>query len=226
MAREYQRLSTGSTGEGGRAAAKTTVLELSERYSITHQQAAWAIELVTRARHDANHAARLAGYADPSVSGSRLLRNERVMEAARWAAEQELAGHEVTGRRVVEELASIAFANITDVLDIEGDELVLKAGKLSDLPEAVRRAIRTVRLTTRTRETLHGNTKSQTEVTIQLHEKTEALKLLALATGLGQRALQHEDDGWSGLVIEAPGAERVEDDEPVTPGPDRAGAED
>lgn len=182
------------------------VLELVDKFSISEMAAAWCIAYATMTRFNGKEAAKIAGYAAPAEAASRNKANPVCMEAARYVASKEADGFAVTRERLVEELAAVGFSKLTDVMDIEGDELVLRAGKLSDLPEYVQRSISSVRLITR--DTRHGK---HTEVRVQLHDKPEALKLLALMVGGVQQVADADD--WAGLVIEAPGSKPPDDEQ-------------
>jgi phage terminase small subunit len=182
-------------------------VELQDVYGLTEQQALWAIAYVTTARFSGPEAARQAGYADPTTVSSRLKANPNAMAACKFVASMENDGFTVTRERVVAELSAVAFSKITDVVDIEGTEVVLQTPKLKDLPEMTQRAINAVKVTTQ--EMKDGRLK--TEVKVVMHDKIEALKLLALMTG-GALPAQMSQDDWTGLTLLPPRDEAPEPD--------------
>ena len=76
---------------------------------------------------------------------------------------------QIDGDRVVEELAKIAFSNITDVVNTARGSVIISSTQ--DLDESVQAAIHTIS------ETKHG-------VTIRMHSKTQALEMLGRYLGL------------------------------------------
>lgn len=72
---------------------------------------------------NATRAAIAAGYAESgaAVHGSKLLRNDKVQDLMQKAMTRRLDRLEVTGQRVIEEIAKLAFANIGDYVEWDGN---------------------------------------------------------------------------------------------------------
>lgn len=78
---------------------------------------------------------------------------------------------------ILDGFARIAFANITDLFDIEGDKIKLKAQKLSDLPREITDCIQSIK---QTREGLE----------VKLYSKDAALSSIAKLKGYFTEKLQ------------------------------------
>lgn len=131
------------------------------------------------------HAAALAaGYAPGGarVAGFRLLTNEAVKAeiVARRAETQKLAS--ITALEVVEELANIGRARITDIATWNGHGLVFEASR--DLEPEVVAAIKEIREIRRIQRSKDGSEYETVEMRITMHDKLSALAQLARMMGL------------------------------------------
>jgi phage terminase small subunit len=115
----------------------------------------------------ARRAAVEAGYSDTANAGWRLLQNQKIVDEINRRKEAQRRRNELLEDEVLQELAKIAFVDITDVVDFSGSSLVVK--DLSEIPEHVRPAIKKVVCT----PSQHGD-----KVTIELHDKNAALEKL------------------------------------------------
>lgn len=115
----------------------------------------------------ARKAAAEAGYSDTENAGWRLLQNEKIVAEINRRKEAQKRRNELLEDEVLQELAKIAFVDLTDVVDFAGGTLVVK--DLADIPEHVRPAIKKVIST----PSQHGD-----KVTIELHDKNAALEKL------------------------------------------------
>lgn len=115
----------------------------------------------------ARRAAVEAGYSDTDNAGWRLLQNQKIVDEINRRKEAQRRRNELLEDEVLQELAKIAFVDITDVVDFSGSRLNVK--DLSEIPEHVRPAIKKVVCT----PSQHGD-----KVTIELHDKIAALEKL------------------------------------------------
>jgi phage terminase small subunit len=124
---------------------------------------------------NAKQAALESGYSPRTATeqGHRLLKHPEVRK--RIAAHQRKIKMktEVTTERIVMELARIAFADLTDLISVEGDDLKIK--NLSEVDADLRAAVSEVSITS----TRDGKNRK-----IKLHDKIKALQLLGLHTGM------------------------------------------
>ena len=115
----------------------------------------------------ARRAATEAGYSDVDNMGWRLLQNQKIVDEINRRKEAQRRRNELLEDEVLQELAKIAFVNITDVVDFNGSSLNVK--DLSEIPERARSAIKKVVCT----PSQYGD-----KVTIELHDKLKAQELL------------------------------------------------
>ncbi len=115
----------------------------------------------------ARRAAVEAGYSDTENAGWRLLQNKKIVDEINRRKEAQRRRNELLEDEVLQELAKIAFVDLTDVVDFTGSRLDVK--DLSEIPEHVRPAIKKVICT----PSQHGD-----KVTIELHDKISALEKL------------------------------------------------
>lgn len=165
---------------------------------------------------NATAAARRAGYSDKTAceQGSRLLANVKV-QAAIQERQKTLQGKlAITQERVLEELASIAFANGTDFVTITHAGL-LNVKATSDVPKDKLPAIAGIKY-------------NQQGIEIKLHDKVRALELLGKHLGVfgtgGAPAAAEENNIFE--VIEQSTREEIDTDgipeiePPAKPGDD------
>lgn len=132
---------------------------------------------------NATQAAIRAGYSAKSAYSQAhdLLRKPEVAEAISEAMRRRSEATGITASRVLQEIALIAFSDITDIVDNHTGELLIK--RLSDLPRPVRRLIESVKETPGE----FGIARA-----VKLHPKIPALKLLVDHLGLeAPKKLEH-----------------------------------
>ena len=115
----------------------------------------------------ARRAATEAGYSDVDNMGWRLLQNKKIVDEINRRKEAQRRRNELLEDEVLQEMAKIAFVDITDIVDFNGSSLDVK--DLSEIPEHVRPAIKKVTLT----PGKYGD-----KVSIELHDKLKAQELL------------------------------------------------
>ena len=115
----------------------------------------------------ARRAAVEAGYTDTENAGWRLLQNQKIVDEINRRKEAQRRRNELLKDEVLQELAKMAFVDITDIVDFNGSSLDVK--DLSEIPEHVRPAIKKVTLT----PGKYGD-----KVSIELHDKLKAQELL------------------------------------------------
>lgn len=149
------------------------------------------------ARHgNLTGAARDAGYAYPNKMGAKLMARpliaaevERQRVALQKQRDKDMA---VTVKRVTRELAALAFSNLADVVEVD-DKGVAKVRSLGRLPETVQRAVANVSV-------------QNGKVSVQLHSKTQALRMLMDHLGM-DAAARIEHSGPDGAPIKVEGVE-------------------
>lgn len=115
----------------------------------------------------ARRAAVEAGYSDTDNAGWRLLQNQKIVDEINRRKEAQRRRNELLEDEVLQELAKIAFVDITDVVDFNGSSLNVK--DLSEIPEHARAAIKKVTQT---------SGKYGDNITVELHDKNAALEKL------------------------------------------------
>lgn len=131
---------------------------------------------------NATAAAQRAGYKDPNI-GRQLITKNNVSAAIQEAIEKRQNRVEITQDRVLQELASIAFAKGTDYASIiSGIVMMNDTGELTEEQKAAIVSIK---------QTKEG-------VEVKLADKMKALELLAKHLGLLQAQGKQED----GMLLE------------------------
>lgn len=140
---------------------------------------------------DQGAAYRRAGYkvkndATARANASRLLTNANVQAYIQEIREQQKERTLITADRVLQELARIGFANITDVLSFNGNSVTIKDS--GELEPDVTASIAEVSMTETETEF-----STRRVIKLKMHNKLEALKLLAVHTGVSQpKAIEEE----------------------------------
>lgn len=138
----------------------------------------------------ARRAAVEAGYADDRNAGWRQLQNQKIVDEIRRRKEAQRRRNELLEDEVLQEMAKIAFVDITDIVDFSGSELLVK--NIDDIPEHVRPAIKKVTQT---------SGKYGDNITVELHDKVGALEKLGKYLSMwsdtlkvegGDNPVQHE----------------------------------
>jgi phage terminase small subunit len=122
-----------------------------------------------------------AGYSAKTARSQahKLLRKKAVKEYIS-AKKQELLGKlNITQEMIIEEMAKIAFANVTDYLDWNSEELIIKPSY--EIPAHKRAAIAEISRT---------YTKGQSVISFKLHPKLAALIQLGKHLGIFQDKVQ------------------------------------
>lgn len=150
--------------------------ETARNYGLTDLQLAFCHAYAASLR--AGQAYRKAGYKAKTdntayVEGSKLLSNPKIR-----AYLGEIAS--LSQVSVINEVALIAFASITDVCEFSADGVtVIESGKLNDRGKA---ALKKVKHKTTTRTDPDGFEITTTEVEVELHDKLSALDKLIRKT--------------------------------------------
>lgn len=155
------------------------------RKRLTDQQRLFIREYL-RDRNQ-TRAARRAGYSPHSASdtGWALMHDvqfRHVQEALRQALEEERRKWEHLQERIIQERCRIAFADIADVMDAEGNILPLAA-----IPEDARAAIAELKET----EFLGQDGEPSTARKVRFWSKNEALTALEKISGLVKDRVEH-----------------------------------
>ena len=142
---------------------------------------------------NATRAAIEAGYSKRTafVQGSRLLRNVEVTALIEQTQRALAERSEISQEMVVQELARIAFNDMTNVAEWGPEGVTVKAS--SELPEMVRRCIAEV---TQTVTAAGGST-----VRVKLHDKLAALQLLGKHLGMFDNRSQALSPGKIEITI-------------------------
>lgn len=137
---------------------------------------------------NATQAAIRAGYSAKTadVQGPRLLGNVRIQEAIQEAMSRREKRTEITADRVLNELAKIAFSDLTDFVEFGPDGIKIRPSDkvdgavLSEVSEMI--------------------TKGASVTSVKLHSKMKALELLCKHLGLAPE--KHQLSGPNGGPIE------------------------
>ena len=138
-------------------------------------------------------AARKAGYSPKHADrqGRRLLAHPVVLRMLREQQQSILAKIGVTQERVWSEIAAIAFADVGDLFDEEGNFRTM-----SQVPERLRRAISSVKIVHKT----FGDDGESVEREVRLVNKDGALGKLMALTGLTKEEKTTADDLANALL--------------------------
>lgn len=129
---------------------------------------------------NAAKAAERAGYSKRTAraQGSRLLTHADVSEAIEKGKARRAKRVGITQDRVLFELASIAFANLADVMDVDEDGNV-SVRRLDTLRPRDQRAIESIQQTKSERLSPDGGEPLQTvQLKVKMHSKVTALRML------------------------------------------------
>lgn len=121
-----------------------------------------------------------AGYKATStrsaeVSASRLLRNATVAQEVMKCQAEESGRVGFNAQRILKELAAIAFSRITNTTSWDPENEKLAIRRTESLPESVQAAIA---------EVSQSTIGKKSQLSVKLHDKLPALKLLAKYMGL------------------------------------------
>lgn len=180
--------------------------------SLPRQQRAYVLNLIAQMEHDpqsANQtkAAEAAGYSKKSAyaAASRLMKNVKVKAAIDEFYEQATEKAEVTIDRIVQELASIAFAQMSDYCewDENGNVKFLPCVNSQD-KRTIQELINEGYLDPRKQPAIaniektvisKGDDVLQTTLRFKLHDKLGAIKLLAQYKGMLDQVVKQQHSG-------------------------------
>lgn len=140
-----------------------TIRELRNKFGLTELQARFCHEFFLQ-DFVQSHAAEAAGYSEPKESGYEVMQKDHVQEAIQYIREQNKEAKEHEATDILREWEAIAFADMGDYADWDGEKVTLKDSE--DLDEHARRAIKKVK------KGKHG-------MQVELHDKHKALTKLA-----------------------------------------------
>lgn len=166
-------------------------------------------------------AAVAAGY--KASYARHLLGKPHILDRIRELDKSAAARSTISAGRIIEEMASIAFTNITDVIELEDDgRLVIKA--TGDLPEPVKRSIKKIKIRERTIMGREDNPDVlERHVEVEMHDKLRGLDQLAQVYDLYRPGGTGDDDDdraapFGGLNIIGPGEKRKAKGPPMIEG--------
>jgi len=154
---------------------------------------------------NATQAALRAGYSESTAraQGSRLLVNADIQAAIDAGKAKRAKRVEVTQDRVVREIAAIAFSNIADVLDVDGQGEV-SVRQLSQLTQRQQRAIESITQVKSEKLSADSGVLETVRLTVKMHSKTTALRMLMDHIGMdAPKRMEHT--GKDGEPIEFKG---------------------
>lgn len=128
-----------------------------------------------------------ASYETARAEGSKLYRDPRIASRIKELLEQEAKRLESRAARVTESLAAMAFGNLADVYDKEGNLI-----PPTELPRDVALALKKLKR----REIIGKDAEGKAvvvghNVEVEMHERTPALRLLGLEHGMFVEKVQH-----------------------------------
>jgi phage terminase small subunit len=140
---------------------------------------------------NATRAAIRAGYSAKSArtQGPYLLSNPVISTAISVEQSRRSKRTGITADRVLAELAALAFSDVTEVVDWNGEALQIRSSK--EMPRRVKRAIESIT----EKPTPFGTSRS-----VKMHSKTTALKMLMDHLGLN-KPLGDLDKDEEGLPV-------------------------
>lgn len=129
---------------------------------------------------NATQAAIRAGYSEKTAGSQAhdLLKKPEIQTYIAKLQEKRSLRTQITADRVLEELAAIAFSNVSDVVQADRNGIVIT--DLDELPMTVQAAIAEV--SSFSRESAEGNVTTSTKV--KMHDKLGALRPLAQHLGI------------------------------------------
>lgn len=121
---------------------------------------------------------------------SQFFRQPKIQKLLARLQEESARRCNVTQDRITRELSAVAFAILPDLVE-QGPDGMLRLKALDTLTEAQRRAVRKLKIKTRTVQGEHDSTTTQ-ETEVELHGKLEALNMLGQTVGMFKTVVQHE----------------------------------
>lgn len=179
---------------------------VAARERITAMQAAWVEAMVGPANFDRVVAAEMAG----STRGRRSAHEWWHHQGCREYMHELLAVRmRHRGRSIdatLELLVALAHSDVTDIMDITPSGLELRTDNLSELPWHVRQAIQSLDVVERkvrvgTDEDGKPAYAVERSVKVKMHNKVDAVRILAQANKLVGDHADQADHDWGGLTI-------------------------
>lgn len=164
---------------------KSSKKELLEEDGLTAKQRAFVAEYVLH--FDGKRAAIAAGYSEDSAApiASQQLNKTKIQKAIAEVLDDYGLKHDNLKKRVLAQLACLAFSDITDYQVWNGDYATLKDSE--SLTRKQRAAIQQVKVTTVTKEDEARHT-----VELKLCSKEKALELLGRHLGMFTDKIEHK----------------------------------
>lgn len=142
------------------------------------KQQVFVTELLADPDFSLTKAAVKAGYSSPGSAGSKLMNNPSVAKIVGDEMNKRAERTNITADRVLQEIASIAFANVKDMVNDDGTIKML-----SEMPEEVSAAISSISV--RQVSGAIGGDVSGSQVDVDFYNKMDALHLLCKHLGIG-----------------------------------------
>ncbi len=179
--RHFRRRAGADRGLSGNSIASWRAEHHVNRIVLTLKQARFVGEYLVDL--NGKQAAIRAGYSPRTaeVQASRLLRYAQVQAALKVAVQERSRRTQITADRVVNELAKLAFSNITDFLTLQNDGSV--SVDLSRVPRHEVAALHEVTIDQYTEDAGEAACKVK-RIRIKLHDKKSALDSLARHLGM------------------------------------------
>lgn len=133
---------------------------------------------------NATQAAIRAGYNEKTAysMGQRLLKNVEVQKKIQSLKNDRSERTEITQDMVLRELAAIAFANATDIVQVAEKAFVTDSGNEVMLPDVV--ITETSKLTPEQKKAIAGIKQGRNGIEVKMNDKTRALELLGKHLGM------------------------------------------
>lgn len=133
---------------------------------------------------NATQAAIRAGYSEKNADkiASQLLGKTRVAEEIQKRKAERSERTEITQDMVLRELAAIAFANATDIVQVAEKAFVTDGGNEVMLPDVI--ITETSKLTSEQKKAIAGIKQGRNGIEVKMNDKTRALELLGKHLGM------------------------------------------
>lgn len=156
--------------------------EFANEGELNSQQIAFCYEYIAN-NFNGRNAAKAAGYSPNTAAeqASRLLNNAKVKAKIEQLTESHLNKINITGEKILKELALLGFSDIKDYFKVEADGQI-NAYDFTELGPASK-AIKKVKYT----QHKIGGKVTGAEVELQTHNKISALKLMGEHLGLFEK---------------------------------------
>lgn len=130
-----------------------------------------------------------AGYSEKTAceQASRLLANAKIQQAIKEEMKKREQRTQITQDRVIQALAEIAFADVTDVVTVQDGEVLY---------------CDTSRLSKNQRAAIAGIKKGVAGIEVRFHDKTKALELLGKHLGLWEQRRAEDESGVRVVMAE------------------------